>query len=77
MKAHWKATLRRPIEREYLATLNAAERNSYGVHSGRTVRLVACSPRPRDHESGQEVFTASLAFVTDTELVLDLKRDTE
>jgi len=44
-----------------------AERSSYGVHSGQTVRLVACSLRPRDYEPGQEIFTASLAFVTDTD----------
>jgi len=37
----------------------------FGTHAGQTVRLGVCSLAPRDYEPGQEIFTASVAFVTD------------
>lgn len=44
-----------------------AERSSYGVHSGQTVRLSVRSLVPGDFERGQNILTAGVAFVTDVD----------
>ncbi|MBT5609681.1 MAG: hypothetical protein HN742_03535 [Lentisphaerae bacterium] len=44
-----------------------AEHDAFGAHAGQTVRLGVCSSEPRDYQPEQEVFTACLAFVTDTD----------
>lgn len=44
-----------------------AQQDPFGMHAGQTVRLGVCSLAPRDYQPGQEVFTACLAFVTDTD----------
>ena len=44
-----------------------AEQDPFGTHAGQTVRLGVCSLEPRDYQPGQEIFTACLAFVTDTD----------
>jgi len=46
-----------------------AGRDPFGTHAGQTVRLGVCSLERRDYQPGQEVFTACLAFVTDTDAV--------
>lgn len=44
-----------------------AERDPFGTHAGQTVRLGVCSLKPGDYQPRQEIFTACLAFVTDTD----------
>jgi len=44
-----------------------AEQDPFGTHAGQTVRLGVCSLEPREYQPGQEIFTACLAFVTDTD----------
>ena len=44
-----------------------AEQDPFGTHAGQTVRLGVCSLERRDYEPGEDIFTACLAFVTDTD----------
>ena len=44
-----------------------SEKDPFGTHAGQTVRLGVCSLEPGDYQPGQEIFTACLAFVTDTD----------
>ncbi len=44
-----------------------AEKDPFGTHAGQTVRLSVCSLQPRDYERGTTIFTACVAFVTDTD----------
>ena len=44
-----------------------AEQDPFGTHAGQTVRLGICSLEPNDYQPGKEIFTACLAFVTDTD----------
>ena len=44
-----------------------AEQDPFGTHAGQTVRLGVCSLKPHNYESGQEIFSVCLAFVTDTD----------
>ena len=46
-----------------------SEQDPFGTHAGQTVRLGVCSLKLRDYQPGQEIFTACLAFVTDTDAV--------
>jgi hypothetical protein len=44
-----------------------AEQDPFGTHAGQTVRLGVCSLKPRDYRAGEDIFTAAVAFVTDTD----------
>jgi hypothetical protein len=44
-----------------------AEKDPFGTHAGQTVRLGVCSLPPRNYARGESIFTACLAFVTDTD----------